>query len=102
MRNKSAVWYKRLADIPGVRYSGDQERRKKLANGNVTPSVQRFDFDGRQHVSLMWRTRNGESSASHVHEQAFRDHGSETPEATRERVLDTLELPGTPSDYHFL
>lgn len=102
MRNKEAVWYKRLADIPRARYSGEPERRKRLANANVTPSVQRFDFDGRQHVSLMWKTRDGESSASPVHEQAFRDHGNETPEATRERVLDTLELPGTPSDYHFL
>ena len=102
MRSKATTWYKRLADIPSIGYPGDESLRKKLPNANVTPRVERFDLGDRPHEALVWKTRDGTSSASPVHEVAFGSHGDESPEETRERVLKALELPGTPSDYHFL
>jgi hypothetical protein len=102
MRNKAGTWYKRLADIPKVGYAGDQDRRKRLPNANVAPRVERFDFGDGPQIALSWTTRDGTSSASPVHELAFGSHGNESPEELRERVLNALELPGAPSDYHFL
>lgn len=102
MRSKQATWYKRLAAIPGIGYPGDENLRKALPNANATPRVERFDFGDRMHEALVWKTRDGTSSASPVHEFAHGSHGDESPEETRDRVLQGLELPGTPSDYHFL
>lgn len=101
-RKKPTTWYRRLAELPNIGYPGDLELRRSLKGADVTPRIQRFDFDGRKHESLSWPTRDGSSGASPVHELAHGDFGRETPAQTRNRVLSGLELPGTPSDYHFL
>lgn len=99
---KETTWYRRLADIPDIGYPGDIEIHRSLKAANVTPRIERYDFDGRQQEFLSWGTPDGTSSGSPVHGMAFGSFDGETPAKTRKRVLSGLELPGTPSDYHFL
>jgi len=101
MRRGGGVWFRRFADVPGIGYQGDLQRRSRLADRDLVPEVHEFDFDGRNSVSLMWTTRRGSSSASPAHELAFGDFGNESSAQVRERVLDALELPGEAMDYHF-
>lgn len=101
MSRGGGVWFRRFADVPGIGYQGDLQRRSRLADRDLVPEVHEFDFDGRHSVSLMWTTRRGSSSASPAHELAFGDFGNESSAQVRERVLDALELPGEAMDYHF-
>lgn len=95
-------WYRRLADIPGIGYAGDDARRARLPERDAKPRVQQFEFNGKQTSSLSWPTPGGGTSASPVHRLAFsaRSEQSSAPQL-REDVLTALELPGEPSDYHF-
>lgn len=96
-----ATWYRRFADIPGVGYQGDAQRRSRLPDRDLVPEVNEYDFDGTRTISLSWTTPRGSSSASPVHELAFGDFSRESSAQVRERVLSALELPGEPMDYHF-
>jgi hypothetical protein len=98
---REGVWFRCFAEVPGVAYTGDPQRRARLPDAKATPEVHTFDFEGRRSVSLSWTTRAGSSSASPVHSIAFGDHGDESSAAARERVLNALELPGEILDYHF-
>lgn len=101
MVRRRPIWYRRFADVPGVGYQGDDQRRSRLPERDLVPEVHEFDFDGTHSVSLSWTTRRGSSSASPVHELAFGDFAKESSAQVRERVLSALELPGEPMDYHF-
>jgi hypothetical protein len=96
-----AGWFRCFAEVPGVDYPGDAQRRSRLPEQNATPEVSTFDFRGERTVSLSWPSPEGPTSASPVHRLAFGDFGKETSEAARERVLTALELPGEVLDYHF-
>lgn len=102
VRDENGAWYRRFAEVPGVGYEGDLQLRSRLAGRDVTPSVHRFEFDGRLTVGLSWPTKEGSSGASPVHELAFGNWSDQTSPAIRERVLSALELPGQLSDYHFV
>jgi hypothetical protein len=95
------VWYRCFAEVPGVGYQSDSERRAKLPERDATPQVQSFNFSGSRTTSLSWPTRTGSTSASPVHELAFGDYRKESSNQARERVLNALELPGELLDYHF-
>lgn len=101
MSRGGGIWFRRFAEVPGVGYQGDLQRRSRLADRDLVPEVHEFDFDGKKSISLSWTTRRGSSSASPVHELAFGDFASEASAAVQERVLNALELPGEPMDYHF-
>ena len=100
MRNDER-WYRRFAEVPGLRYEGDLRLRSRLRARDAVPEVSRFDFDGQSSVSLMWPMIGGGSTgASPAHELAF--GGWDDPsDKIRERILSALELPGILSDYHF-
>lgn len=101
MSRGGALWYRCFADVPGVGYLGDAQRRIRLPQRDAVPELNEFDFDGRHHTSLSWRTPSGSTSASPVHEIAFGDLAKESSAQVREVVLSALELPGEPMDYHF-
>lgn len=50
----------------------------------------------------MWPTPAGQTSASPAHERAFSTEPPKGVEALARWVWEGLELPGIPSDYHFL
>jgi hypothetical protein len=96
-------WYHRLADVPGVDYSGHSSvNRAKLPGYKLQPEVQRYDFDGRRSESLWWNHADGASTASpasHWNTQPQQDNAP--PQAILQHLREVLELPGTASDYHF-
>lgn len=94
-------WFRCFAEVPGVGYTGDAQRRARLPDRNVVPSVHEFAFDGEPTISLSWPTPEGSTSASPAHRLAFDDFRDEPTPLLRERVLNALELPGEVMDYHF-
>lgn len=96
---RGTVWYRRFADIRDIGYAGDEARRGKLRNRDVTPTVMRFEHRGE--ASLSWPARVGESQISPAASMAGGERDDESSKSLRERVLNALELPGEPLDYHF-
>ena len=96
-------WFRRLAEIPGVRYDTPQTiNRLHLPDHNLVPELHEFEFDGKRHESLSWRTREGSTSAAPAHRWQTEPRPGESPAQTALRQLyETFELPGIPSDYHF-
>jgi hypothetical protein len=96
-------WFRRLAEIPGVRYNTPPGiNRLHLPDHNLVPELHSYDFDGRRHESLYWQTSEGSTSASPAHSWQTKPRPGESPAQTALRQLyETLELPGEPSDYHF-
>src|SRR6266545_1097096 len=84
-----------MADIPGVQFSGSPGVvRANLAEASVRPRT--------EHGYLSWPTADGSTSASPAHRRAFADlSGFDSDELVR-WVWESVELPGEPSDYHFL
>lgn len=101
MGGGGALWYRCFAEVPGIGYPGDPQRRARLPQRDAVPELHEFDFDGKRTVSLSWSNPGGSSSASPVHGLTFGDFENESSSEVRERVLSALELPGEPMDYHF-
>jgi hypothetical protein len=96
-------WFRRFGDIPSLDYNGSPTPdRTKLAGHDAVPEVVTFEIDGKNRQSLSWRQAHGSGSAS----PAQLHGGGETKDAPTAKVLlnlmEALELPGVPSDYHFL
>ncbi|MBN8564799.1 MAG: hypothetical protein J0L70_30160 [Leptolyngbya sp. UWPOB_LEPTO1] len=96
-------WYRRLAEVPGVQYQGSPDViRSRLPEHKSVPEISTFNFDGKQHDSIMWTTPEGSTSASPAHRWQTQPQPNETKGQTALRQLhETLELPGILSDYHF-
>src|SRR5690242_2972974 len=95
------VWYRRLADVPGVRYPGSPGvDRRRLPGHNAVPTVSGYEFDGKRTETLSWSTTDGITSASPAQRHAIADQHVTTP-AVLGRLREALELPGQASDYHF-
>src|SRR5262245_57574640 len=96
-----AVWYRRFADIPGVHYQGDDARRSRLVDRDAVPEVVREDRRRNDPPMLWWETRTSRGSQSPASAMASRVPDKASSAQARECLLSALELPGTPSDYHF-
>jgi hypothetical protein len=95
-------WFPRLGDIPGIHYVNDAIERTQLAGHDASPRIERFEFDGRVHESMYWPTKDGSTSASPAKTWETKPLKCETAGQTALRQLrESLELPGTLSDYHF-
>jgi hypothetical protein len=96
-------WYERLGNVPGVTYKGQPAvDRTKLPQHNAKPEVHSYEFDGRVHRSLSWKTREGSTSQSPAAGWRGGDDPRKTPSADLlHKVYEALELPGTVADYHF-
>lgn len=97
------MWFRRLGEVPQIGYESSPGIDRLLLPGhNTVPEVSYHDFDGKQHVSLMWPMGEGSTSASPSNSWKPTQRQGESVAEFRLRVLrEKLELPGTLSDYHF-
>lgn len=102
------VWVRRLAELPGFDDVAPRGvKRSTLPGHDATPQVRTFSYPGetpRQFV--MWPTLDSEgttsaSPASQYHAQYARDAPTSSADTVR-RLNEALELPGDPTDYHFI
>jgi len=97
------VWFRRFGEIPGIAYQPPISLdRGKLSGHDAVPEVHVFEFDGKSYETLSWPTRGGTSSASPAHQRAFGASKDITAAKLLKNCYEGLELPGEPSDYHFL
>ncbi len=93
-------WYRRVADVPGVGYAGDPSLVAHHPERGATPKVHRLEDSP---PSLSWSRRDGcGGSSSPAREFGLNEHGPETTQELRVRVLTAIELPGEAMDYHFI
>jgi hypothetical protein len=96
-------WFRRLGDIPNVSFEGvPSVDPKRLRGYGAVPEIQVYDFDGKRREALWWPEAGGGTSASPAHGRAFGDSLDATTAKLLKNVYEGLELPGEPSDYHFL
>jgi hypothetical protein len=94
--------YNRLADIPGVGYQGHPGvDRQSLPNHDLRPRMSTSTYGGKQETYASWDMPNGVIT-SQSPAAAWASSGS--PDASWSdrvtRLYETLELPGSGSDYH--
>ncbi len=96
MRSSDPRWFPRFADIPGVSYQTPAELDlSRLRHRHDRPEVHRYpDMD----PSLWWGNTSQAPAAGHVLE----DPRKATTAQILRHLAEALELPGEPSDYHFL
>ena len=100
---KSTQWYRRLSEVPHLQYQSDPTvKRTALPQHNTVPNVDTYEFQGKRHASLSWRTPGGSTSASPAHSwQTKRKKGESEAQTALRQLRETLELPGVLSDYYF-
>lgn len=76
--------------------------RRRLPGHDAVPEVHVHEFDGKRRESLWWPEKQGGTSASPAHGRAFGDSRDVRASSMLQNVYEGLELPGEPSDYHFL
>ena len=97
-----ANWYPRFADIPEIQYIPlISVNQKNLWGRGARPKVERYNFDGKQHISMMWLAPDGTSTSASPAKQRSLTLNDPTPTDILAHLSETLELPGTASDYHF-
>lgn len=95
-------WFPRLGDVPGIQYVNQAVDRARLLGHDFVPRIEQFEFDGRVHESVYWPTKDGSTSASPAKTWETKPLEGETAGQTVLRQLrESLELPGTLTDYHF-
>src|SRR6266571_5278162 len=101
-------WFRRFGDIPGVTYGpSEQIDWRSLAGCDDVPEVHEVFLRDRGSTTLWWPASGGSrgGSASPVHRRAFSafpDSRDVPAAAILQNAYEGLELPGEPSDYHFL
>jgi len=92
-------WYISLADVPGSEYAARTVDRTKLNLIGLRPERE-YEINGETHYS--WPLgKHGSTSASPVQQYGVGKEWPKTLTALLRRIDEVLELPGTPSDYHF-
>jgi len=99
-------WFRSLAEVPGLGYRGDPRARDtRLAGRNDKPRVVAYMIDGKRQESLQWETADGAISSSPATRHAG-PFGAKVQDQSIDEQLqalaESLELPGTPTDYHFV
>ena len=95
-------WFPRLGDVPGIEYVNEAVDRARLAGHDAIPRIERYEFDGRVHESMYWPMKDGSTSASPSKTWETKPLQGESAGQTALRQLrESLELPGTLTDYHF-
>lgn len=93
------TWFRRLGDIQGVDVSGlPAVDRSKVRDHDAVPEVHEYEFDGERRQSLWW----GETSASPARDRLEYDVKAVSTQEVLRNLAEALEVPGEPSDYHFL
>ena len=98
MASDNPVWFRRFADIPGVRYTTPLELDlTRLEGRDAVPDGNRFGTS----VYLWWATADGGTSQSPASEHASYEIRAATVTQIRTHIAEVLELPGEPKDYHY-
>ncbi len=95
--------FRRFAEIPGINYQSPAGFDfTQLPERSAVPQIEFYDFDGKRHQPMQWKTATGSTGASPAKrwEILARTGESEAARILRQ-VYETLELPGTLTDYHF-
>jgi hypothetical protein len=100
-------WLSSFNSIPGVAWEPLVAINvSSLRDRDATASVRRWESystPGEFHESLEWKSAAGrELHGSPANKHAEDDGRMLTPEGQAQRVSEALNLPGAPSDYHFL
>lgn len=96
-------WFRRFADIPGVTYQTPSGvDRRMLPGHDAVPEVHVHEFEGKRSESLWWPEKDGGGSASPARGRAFANLREAPTAELLKYCFEGLELPGQPSDYHFL
>jgi hypothetical protein len=96
-----ADWFECLAKVPGVSYERDPSvRTASLPGYGLTPQIRTYEINGLHRRFLLWLTPSGGTSVSPARERGRFDDAKDPPSAILHRLHETLELPGTLSDYH--
>lgn len=96
-------WFPRFAEIPGIQYKPPKglDFSHLLDRGKV-PEISYYEFDGKKQKSIMWNYGDTTTGSSPANEWKTIPRPGESEATTILRqVYETLELPGTLSDYHF-
>jgi hypothetical protein len=97
---KEPEWFKRLADVPGAGYRAPAGVRK-VAGHDAEPTFTRYELNGETIIATTWRVGNVDGSASPAQLHGLGDTKARRPSDITLRLFETLELPGTATDYHF-
>ena len=96
-------WFRRFGDIPGISFTKDPAiDPSELVGYAAVPEQHALDAGGERHEYVEWAYGGSRGSASPAHGRAFGDPGDGTIAAVLQNCMEGLELPGEPSDYHFL
>lgn len=96
-------WFPRFAEIPGIEYTPPAGLDfSGLTGRGKIPEISYYNFGGKKRKSIMWKYGDVSSSASPAHDWKTAPRQGESEATTLLRqAYETLELPGTLSDYHF-
>jgi hypothetical protein len=96
-------WFRRFAEVPGITYTANPlVNRSRLPGWNTVPRVTVQTWEGKRQEELWWRSPEGETTASPAHRWRTPARPGESVAQTAQRqLLETLELPGVVTDYHF-
>lgn len=99
-------WFRRFGDIPGMAYEPPAwVDRGTLPGHDAVPQTRTFALPERQVETLWWSAWSegtGDGGASPAHYRAFRDRPDTPTSDVIRNLYEGLELPGEPTDYHFL
>ena len=97
------MWYPRLADLLGNASIGlAPVDRTRLTGYDARPRREVYTFDGQKRESFMWEYNGTMTSASPASQHKTHPKPGESERNHLLRQLaEILELPGSPSDYHF-
>ena len=96
-------WFRRFGDIPGITYTTPDDLDPRTLEGyGAEPETIAFEMDGKRHESLNWSHGDMVGSSSPAHSRAFRSDPDASSSEVIQNCCEGLELPGEPSNYHFL
>lgn len=103
MTPRAPLWLPRLADDPRIQYAPPLVvDRRRLPGHGTQPRAGRLVLDD-QEPFLEWPGQDGWERSSPADRWGCITEGrEEDPTRIFTRLVEALELPGTPSDYHFL
>lgn len=98
------IWFPRFGDIPGVTWTTPADVDRRTIRGHdAKPETPHWDSDSVWWPSLEPGEEDGSTSATPAQQYVGHDQSeAETVEAILHRMAEALELPGNPSDYHFI
>jgi hypothetical protein len=97
-------WFPRFADIPGVSWTTPPGiDRRQIRGHDLVPETSDWDTDRVYWPSMDRGEEDSSTTATPAQQYVGGDwSGSKTVDAVVRSMAEALELPGTPSDYHFI